>query len=99
MQGNIKIALLYFAAISLVSVVLTVYDKIASKKFRKHRIAEKTLICVGIMGGAVAEYVTMKLIRHKTRHKKFMTGLPVIIVLQAILIIVILLYLTGEIRC
>ena len=99
MHGNIKIALLYFAAISLVSVVLTVYDKIASKKFRKHRIAEKTLICVGIMGGAVAEYVTMKLIRHKTRHKKFMTGLPVIIVLQAILIIVILLYLTGEIRC
>ena len=99
MHGNIKIALLYFAVISLVSIILTAYDKIASKKFRKHRIAEKTLICVGIMGGAVAEYVTMKLIRHKTRHKKFMTGLPVIIVLQAILIIVILLYLTGEIRC
>ena len=99
MQGNIKIALLYFAVISLVGMLLTVYDKIASKKFPKHRIAEKTLICVGIFGGSVAEYVTMKLIRHKTRHKKFMTGLPVIIVLQAILIIVILLYLTGEIRC
>ena len=99
MHDTVKIALLYFAVISLVSILLTVYDKIASKKFTKHRIAEKTLICVGIMGGAVAEYVTMKLIRHKTRHKKFMTGLPVIIVLQAILIIVILLYLTGEIRC
>lgn len=89
MSDTLKIALLYFAVISFVSMVLTVYDKIASKKFKKNRIAEKTLICVAALGGAVAEYVTMKLIRHKTRHKKFMIGLPVIIVLQAILIVVI----------
>ena len=99
MSDPVKIALLYFAVISGISVLLTIYDKIASKKLKKHRIAEKTLMCVGIAGGAVAELITMKLIRHKTRHKKFMIGLPVIIVLQAILIIVILLYLTGEIRC
>ncbi len=94
-----KIVLLYFAVISAIGILLTVYDKIASKKLKKHRIAEKTLIFVAVLCGAVAEYITMKLIRHKTRHKKFMIGLPVIIILQAILITVILLYLTGEIRC
>lgn len=96
MHDTVKIALLYFAVISLVGMILTVYDKIASKKFRKHRIAEKTLLFVGILGGGAAEYLTMKLIRHKTRHKKFMIGLPVIIVLQVILIIGIFIYLTGE---
>lgn len=89
MSPAVKIAVFWFAVISIINVCLTVYDKIASKRIPKHRIAEKTLICAGLLGGAVAQYITMQLIRHKTRHKKFMIGLPVIIVLQAILIIVI----------
>ncbi len=28
-------------------------------------------------------YITMKKIRHKTKHKKFMIGIPVIMILQA----------------
>lgn len=69
--------------VSLITVVVTVYDKIAAKKNPRHRVPENTLIYLGVLGGAVAEYIVMKLIRHKTRHKKFMVGLPVIIVLQA----------------
>ena len=33
-------------------------------------------------GGATGMYVTMQLIRHKTKHKKFMIGLPIFIVLH-----------------
>lgn len=38
------------------------------------------------LGGAAAMYVTMKAIRHKTLHKKFMVGLPVFIILHTLII-------------
>lgn len=76
-----KIFYVYLIIISIVTVVLTVYDKIAAKK-RAFRISEATLILCGLFGGAIAELVTMLIIRHKTRHIKFMIGLPVIILVQ-----------------
>ena len=79
--------LIYVPMISAVTAVLTIYDKIAAKKRPKHRISEAMLILLALLGGATAEYVVMKLIRHKTRHKKFMIGLPVIIFLHILLII------------
>ena len=90
MLSEIKLAFCCFGIISLVTAIITVYDKIAAKKFPKNRIPEKTLIILAIFGGALCEYTVMQLIRHKTRHKKFMIGLPVIIIIQAILIFVIL---------
>ena len=85
------IVLGYLAAISLVSVTVTVYDKIAAKKRPRHRTPEKTLMLLGLFGGATAMYITMLLIRHKTQHKKFMVGLPLFIVLH-VLIAAVLLY-------
>ena len=82
MDAKVIIALCYAAVISLVTVIVTVYDKIAAKKRPKHRIRENTLLLLAVLGGCPAEYVTMLLIRHKTRHKKFMIGLPVIILLE-----------------
>lgn len=87
MSAEIKIALCCFGVISFVSAIITLYDKIAAKKFPKNRISEKTFMILAVFGGALCEYIVMKLIRHKTRHKKFMIGLPVIVTIQAILII------------
>lgn len=75
----------YFAAISLISVIVTVYDKKAAKRC-KRRIRESTLMLLSLLGGSLAMYITMKKIRHKTKHKKFMLGIPVITVLQIALI-------------
>lgn len=77
----VKILIVYFIAVSLLTIVLTIYDKIAARK-RAFRISEATLILCGVFGGAVAELVTMLLIRHKTRHIKLMLGLPLIIILH-----------------
>ena len=76
--------------ISLITVVITVYDKKAAKKFPKNRIPEKVLFALAIAGGSVAEFLTMLKIRHKTKHSKFMVGLPVIFGLQIAIIILIL---------
>ena len=73
---------LYFCAISFIAIVITCYDKIAAKKRPQHRTPEKTLLLISALGGSVAMYLTMQLIRHKTKHAKFMVGIPVILALQ-----------------
>ena len=79
----LPIALGYLALISLVSIVVCIYDKAISKKNRVElRIPEKTLLILSALGGSVAMFITMLAIRHKTKHLKFMLGIPLIIILQ-----------------
>ena len=75
--------LIYLVAISLISIIVCIYDKIAAKKFTKHRARESSLLILSALGGSVAMLLTMLLIRHKTKHVKFMLGIPLIIVIQA----------------
>lgn len=75
----------YVLFISLLAVSLTVHDKRRAKRHGR-RIPERTLMLVGLLGGAPAMYATMRMIRHKTLHRKFMWGLPAEIALQAALI-------------
>lgn len=81
------VSAIYFALISLIAVILTAYDKSAAKRRPGRRIPEKTLITVGALGGAAAMYCEMKCIRYKTLHRKFMIGLPCIMLLQAAAVI------------
>ncbi len=83
----ITILLMYVAIISLVAVIVCIYDKIASKHFTKHRTRESSLLLLSALGGSVAMYLTMQLIRHKTKHAKFMVGIPAIIILQIALLV------------
>jgi len=80
--------LLYLAGVSLLAVVLTVVDKQRAASRRKtqraRRIPERTLLLAAALGGSIAMWLTMCIIRHKTRHAKFTLGLPAIIVLQAV---------------
>lgn len=81
-----KIALIYFAVISLVTSIVTVYDKKAAKRYPKRRVPERILFFLALVGGGMAEFAVMLKIRHKTKHKRFMIGLPGIIVGQAVIL-------------
>ena len=85
-----KFILIYFAVISLLTSIITVYDKKAAKKWTKHRVPEKVLFLLAILGGSLSEYLTMLKIRHKTKHKRFMIGLPIIMVSQVVILWLIL---------
>ena len=83
----------YLITINVISAVLCMLDKIKAKN-NAWRIPEKTLFAVSALGGSVGMYFTMRVIRHKTRHKRFMIGLPLIMLLQCTILIGIL-YLSA----
>jgi uncharacterized membrane protein YsdA (DUF1294 family) len=80
----------YFAIISSVAAIITVFDKLSAKTHGR-RVPEMALSIIAVLGGSAAMYAVMHIIRHKTRHLKFMVGIPVIMAVQAVLIV--LLYL------
>ena len=79
--NSYKFAIIYIAAISLVSVFVTVRDKLAAIR-GTNRTPERTLLFLSILGGSLFMLLTMLTVRHKTKHAKFMIGIPIIIALQ-----------------
>ena len=79
--NNYKFVIIYIAVISLVSVFVTVRDKIAAIRGAR-RTSERTLLFLSALGGSLFMLLTMLTVRHKTKHAKFMVGIPIIIALQ-----------------
>ena len=73
--------LIYLLLINLLAAFITFYDKKMAQK-GKMRIPEKNLFILSLLGGSLAMYLTMKVIRHKTQKKKFMIGIPVIFLVE-----------------
>lgn len=76
---------IYLAVLNIIGVLINVIDKYKAKH-NKWRIKEATLWSVALLGGAVGSYLTMNLIHHKTKHKSFMLGFPIIIIVQTLLL-------------
>ena len=74
---------MYLALISVVAVIVTVADKVKAKA-GAWRVKESTLLLLSAIGGSVAMFITMQVIRHKTKHAKFMVGIPLIIAVQIV---------------
>ncbi len=87
MKEYLIYAAIIYIAIGLASVFVTVYDKAAAKK-RKRRIPEQVLFFWAGIGGALPMLLTMKIINHKTRHKRFMLGLPAIILIHTLMAVI-----------
>lgn len=83
---------IYLILINLIAVIVTIYDKLCAVK-RRWRVKESTLLLLSALGGSICMYITMLLIRHKTRHIKFMLGIPLILIVQLIIAFLIWRYL------
>lgn len=80
------ILLAVFGLISIAAMILTIVDKVRAKN-HEWRVPENTLLLVATFGGAAAMLVTMLIIRHKTQHRKFMGGLPILLFFQIVLVL------------
>ena len=76
----------YLLLINALGMLLMIVDKSRARK-RLSRISEVNLFTIAILGGSFGILFTMIVIRHKTRHKKFSIGLPLIIVCQIALLV------------
>ena len=76
-----RAVLIYLAVINIAAFILYGIDK---QKARNHqwRISEACLICVAVLGGSVGALLGMFVFRHKTKHIKFLIGVPLILILQ-----------------
>ena len=90
----LHIALIYLAVIrpssarllptgrkNVVTFFMCGIDKWKAKKYR-WRIPEATLLMMAVLGGSIGAWFGMKVWHHKTLHKKFRYGVPLILIAQ-----------------
>ena len=84
-----NIILGYLLAVNIATFFLYGIDKYKAKKGR-WRISEATLLMMAVIGGSIGAWAGMRLLHHKTMHKKFKYGIPIIIILQVALAVYLL---------
>ena len=86
MRISTTILMYWLLLINLVAMIMTFTDKGRARR-RQRRIPERNLMWVGALGGAASMLLSMLIIRHKTRHVKFMLGLPLMVLAQVALFV------------
>ena len=79
-----KILLIYLLCVNVVAFAMYGIDKRKAVK-DQWRIPEKTLLLAALIGGAVGAFVGMQIFHHKTKHWKFILGVPACMVLHIVL--------------
>lgn len=84
-----KLIAVWLILINLISVFVCAFDKRRAKRGGR-RVRERTLWLLTFLGGGIGMYLTMRALRHKTLHKSFMIGIPLVIIIQVIAVFCIL---------
>ena len=71
----------YLILMNLIAFALYGIDKRRAKQ-GAWRISEYTLLLAALLGGSLGALLGMRYFRHKTRHRKFRYGIPLILLLQ-----------------
>ena len=83
------LALVYLAAINLITFLVFGLDKWKAKRKEKkdtvRRVPEKTLFLLSALGGSVGALLGMRVFHHKTLHRSFRFGIPAILILQIVI--------------
>ena len=71
----------FIAILNVITFLIYAIDKWKAKKSR-WRIPESILLLLAVLGGSIGALMGMKIWHHKTMHKKFKYGIPLIMILQ-----------------
>lgn len=86
MSPQILVILCYLIAINAVTFIFFGIDKWKAVH-GKWRISEAMLLGLAVLGGSIGAWLGMMAWRHKTKHKKFQLGVPVIMIMQIALFV------------
>lgn len=84
-----RLLLIYLAAVNIAAFAAMGIDKFRARR-GKWRIPESTLFLFAVIGGSLGGILGIYVFRHKTLHKSFTIGFPVILVLQLALAVYVL---------
>ncbi|WP_338025732.1 DUF1294 domain-containing protein [Clostridium rhizosphaerae] len=76
---------LYLVIINIFAVFVMYSDKKKAKK-GYWRVPEQRLFIIAILFGSLGILIGMRMFNHKTRHFKFVFGIPVILIIQIYII-------------
>ena len=82
----LHVVLAYFITVNVLGLVLFGIDKWKAKH-AQWRISEPTLLATAAIGGSIGSWFGMKVWHHKTLHKKFKYGIPLIMMVQFALLL------------
>lgn len=88
MQDSILIVL-FIISINVLGYSLMGMDKSYAQK-QSYRISEKTLLLVGLIGGAIGVYFGMMHFHHKTKKPLFNIGVPMMIIFNIFWIVAVI---------
>ena len=80
-----KIIVIYLIVINVVTFFIYGVDKWKAMR-SKWRISEAMLLGLAVIGGSIGAWLGMKVWHHKTMHKKFKYGIPLILIVQITLL-------------
>ena len=73
--------ILYLITVNALAFVLMLTDKLRARK-KLWRIPESMLFTVAVLGGSAGAIAGMYCFRHKTKHFKFLLGLPALLIIN-----------------
>lgn len=79
------VGIIYGVLINLAAFAVYGLDKWKAKR-HSYRISENMLIGLAVIGGSAGAWFGMQIFRHKTKHRKFTVGIPLILLLQILLV-------------
>lgn len=91
----IKIVIVYLIVMNILGFASMGIDKQKAKK-GTWRISERTLFLFAILGGALGSILGMRVFHHKTRHKQFVIGMPLVLAVHIIIILILVMQLRGK---
>ena len=85
----VKEAIVYYLiGINVIAFLVYGIDKWKAKK-SLWRIRETALLGLAVLGGSIGAWLGMKVWRHKTMHKKFKYGIPLILIAQIAIVLLV----------
>ena len=76
-----RVLFYYLLGINLLTFLIYGIDKWKARR-DKWRVPEATLLMLAALGGSVGALLGMSVFHHKTKHKKFLIGVPLILLAQ-----------------
>lgn len=82
----------YLILINAAGFVFMLTDKYKAQN-KMRRTPESVLMLIAVIGGSLGSLLGMYAVRHKTKHKKFSVGIPILLLLHCLILYYIASYL------